>query len=111
MHVCVCGLCVDLCLLLCGVTTQSIGYVQAENYMTDIIDAMRGELRNILSKSVDAYSKQPRDKWLFDWPSQIILVVNQIFWCQEVEEAFNKLAHGNVGALKVRHSIGSKHIS
>jgi dynein heavy chain, axonemal len=75
---------------------------QAENYMTDIIDAMRNELRNILSKSVDAYAKEPRDKWLFDWPSQIILVVNQIFWCQEVEEAFSKLAHGNVGALKVR---------
>lgn len=59
---------------------------QVESYMNDIISKMRGELRNVLKDSVAAYPGVPRDKWLFDWPSQIILVVNQIFWCQEVEQ-------------------------
>lgn len=54
--------------------------------MNDIIVAMRNELRVILKNSVDDYAKKPRDKWLFDWSSQIILVVNQIFWCNEVEQ-------------------------
>jgi dynein heavy chain len=54
--------------------------------MNDIISKMRSELRSILKSSVEDYSKKPRDKWLFDWPSQIILVVNQIFWCNEVEQ-------------------------
>lgn len=35
---------------------------------------MRSELRAILADSVRAYPAKPRDAWLFDWPSQIILV-------------------------------------
>lgn len=54
--------------------------------MNDIVGKMRGELRDILRDSVTDYITKSRDKWLFDWPSQIILVVNQIFWCQEVEQ-------------------------
>jgi len=60
--------------------------LQVESYMNDIIGKMRSELRDYLHDSVMDYTKKPRDKWLFDWPSQIILVVNQIFWCQEVEQ-------------------------
>jgi dynein heavy chain len=59
---------------------------QVENYMTEIVVKMRGELRDVLRDSVVDYTTKPRDKWLFDWPSQIILVVNQVFWCQEVEQ-------------------------
>lgn len=54
--------------------------------MTEIVVKMRGELRDVLRDSVVDYTTKPRDKWLFDWPSQIILVVNQVFWCQEVEQ-------------------------
>lgn len=54
--------------------------------MNDIVGKMRDELRNILRDSVNDYTTKSRDKWLFDWPSQIILVTNQIFWCQEVEQ-------------------------
>jgi hypothetical protein len=54
--------------------------------MNAVIAKMRSELRGVLKASVGAYPGQPRDKWLFDWSSQIILVVNQIFWCQEVEK-------------------------
>lgn len=54
--------------------------------MNDIIAKMRSELRGVLKSSVAAYPGSPRDKWLFEWPSQVILVVNQIFWCQEVEQ-------------------------
>lgn len=54
--------------------------------MTEVVSKMRGELRDVLRDSVVDYTTKPRDKWLFDWPSQIILVVNQVFWCQEVEQ-------------------------
>lgn len=60
--------------------------LQVEKYMTDAVSKMRGELRDILRDSVVDYTTKARDKWLFDWPSQIILVVNQVFWCQEVEQ-------------------------
>lgn len=53
---------------------------KVEEYMNDIIQKMRNELRFIVKDSVEDYPKKPRDVWLFDWPSQVILVVNQIFW-------------------------------
>ena len=65
---------------------------KVEEYMNDIIGKMRGELRELLHASVKDYPTKPRDQWLFDWSSQLILVVNQIFWCQEVEEAFSKMS-------------------
>lgn len=60
--------------------------------MTEIVSKMRGELRDILRDSVVDYTTKSRDKWLFDWPSQIILVVNQVFWCQEVEQVRDAIA-------------------
>ena len=77
-------------------------YGQVEQYLTDIINKMRGELREITDRSVKAYPTKPRDEWIFDWPSQIILVVNQIYWCLEVEEAFQKLEKGQKNAMQVR---------
>ena len=59
---------------------------KVEEYLNSVILKMRNELRSILKDSVNDYPTKARDKWLFDWPSQIILVVNQIFWCQEVEQ-------------------------
>lgn len=59
---------------------------KVEAYMNDIVSKMRAELRGVLKASVAAYPGAPRDRWLFEWPSQIVLVVNQIYWCQEVEQ-------------------------
>lgn len=47
-----------------------------------------------LQASVEDYPTKAREKWLFDWSSQMILVVNQIYWCQEVEQAFKVGAMG-----------------
>lgn len=85
-----------------GVDVDVACMLQVEQYMTDIIFKMRGDLREILHQSVVDYPSKAREKWIFDWPSQIILVVNQIFWCQEVEEAFMNLNKGQSNALKVR---------
>ncbi len=77
--------------------------MQVEQYLTDIINKMRGELREITDRSVKAYPTKARDEWIFDWPSQIILVVNQIYWCLEVEEAFQKLEKGQKNSMQVGH--------
>ena len=53
--------------------------------MNDIISTMRSELRAILKDSVADYPTKPRHDWCFDWPSQLILVVNQIYWYVRAE--------------------------
>lgn len=42
--------------------------------MNRLVERMRAELRGILHDAVLDYPRKRRDKWLFDWPSQIILV-------------------------------------
>lgn len=73
---------------------------KVEVYMNTIIKKMRDELRLVLSDSVKDYPAKPRHQWLFDWSSQMILVGNQIFWCQEVEEAFDGMAKGDAKAME-----------
>jgi dynein heavy chain, axonemal len=64
---------------------------KVEQYMNAIIDKMRSELKTVLFQSMKAYHTKKRTEWQFDWPSQVILVVSQMFWCQEVEEAFAQM--------------------
>ena len=60
---------------------------KVEMYMNDIINKMRSELKENLFDSIQAYPNKPRHEWCLDWTSQMILVVNQVYWCQEVEAA------------------------
>ena len=39
--------------------------------MGEIVKRMRSELRGILRDSVLDYPSKPREKWLFDYPSQV----------------------------------------
>ena len=94
-----------MALLPAAVSLTIAPVLQVEDYMTDIITKMRSELREILQGSVTDYPSKLREKWLFDWPSQIILVVNQIYWCQEVEEAFAAQGKGNKNALAVSTTV------
>ncbi|EFN60095.1 hypothetical protein CHLNCDRAFT_133411 [Chlorella variabilis] len=73
---------------------------KVEAYMGRVVDKMRAELRAVMGDSVRDYPAKPREKWMFDWPSQVALMVNQMYWCQEVEEAFGQLAGGNKNAMK-----------
>lgn len=97
--------------LSAAVSRTAAPVLQVEDYMTDIITKMRSELREILQGSVTDYPSKLREKWLFDWPSQIILVVNQIYWCQEVEEAFAAQGKGNKMALAVSATVKTPKIS
>jgi len=65
---------------------------KVEEYMNACIQKMRGELKINAHDALGAYANpKPRHEWLFDWSSQMILVVNQMYWCKEVEAAFEKM--------------------
>ena len=74
---------------------------KVEEYMNLIIEKMRSELKLHCFDAMQAYGNpKPRHEWCFDWSSQLGLVVNQIYWCQEVEAAFDAMAAGDAGAMK-----------
>ena len=65
---------------------------KVEEYMNATVAKMRSELRGYLDDSIKAYPSKARTEWVFDWPSQLTLVVNQVFWTHEVDEAFANMA-------------------
>ncbi len=65
---------------------------KVEHYMNLTVGKMRSELKLVLEDTLKAYPAKPRAEWLLDWASQMILVVNQIFWTDEVGQAFNDMA-------------------
>jgi dynein heavy chain len=74
---------------------------KVEEYLNLIVDKMRSELKLHCFDAMQAYGNpKPRHEWCFDWSSQLGLVVNQIYWCQEVESAFDAIAAGDSGAMK-----------
>jgi len=73
---------------------------KVEEYMNLIIDKMRSELKVNLYDSIKAYNNpKPRHEWQFEWTSQMILVVSQIYWCQETEAAFAKMQKGDAKGM------------
>jgi dynein heavy chain len=73
---------------------------KVEEYMNLIIDKMRSELKVNLYDSLKAYNNpKPRYEWQFEWTSQMILVVSQIYWCTETEAAFAKMQKGDAKGM------------
>lgn len=50
---------------------------------------------------LQAYSAEPRAKWVKEWPGQVVICVSQIYWTLEVHEAIRK----GPQALKQYHKL------
>lgn len=53
--------------------------------MLEIEGVMRKSLKRITKDSLEQYTTTKRQKWVLDWPGQVVLAVNQIHWTVEVE--------------------------
>jgi hypothetical protein len=57
-----------------------------EAWLQDVESEMRGSLRQQAEKAKAAVASQERREWLFGWPAQIVLALDQCRWTQTVEE-------------------------
>ena len=58
-------------------------------------------LREVCKQGVHSYANTPREKWVLEWPGQVVLVVTGVYWTREVGEA---MASKEKGSLKVSES-------
>jgi dynein heavy chain len=72
--------------------TESRGLV--ERWLKEFEGVMKETVLDQVSKAIRAYSQVPRIDWVLDWPGQVVLAVNNIFWTQAVAQA---LAGGRTG--------------
>jgi dynein heavy chain len=61
-----------------------------EKWLIQVEDNMISSIRRKISESIAAYTSTPRDRWVIDWPGQVVLCVSSIFWTNEVSEAMTK---------------------
>ena len=73
---------------------------QVENWLNNLLDAMRVTIRAEFSKSMKTVTEHARDKWLMMYPAQVSLAGTQICWTNDVNSAFQKLEEGYENALK-----------
>ena len=60
-----------------------------EIWLLEVEDQMRNSLRTSIVQGMLSHAKMAKQDWIFAYPQQTILVLDQILWTQNVEKAIN----------------------
>ena len=71
-----------------------------EGWLTEVEDAMKDTLKKMLLGALTNYKKTKRDKWLKDWPGQLLITSSQINWTMDCTKALMDVEKGEKAALK-----------
>ena len=66
-----------------------------ENWMLEIQNVMQQSLLKVASDSIQAYANNTRERWILEWPGQLVLCIGQLYWTLEVTKALDE--KGNDG--------------
>jgi dynein heavy chain len=68
-----------------------------EKWLVQVERVMQSSVQEQVGKAFKAYTENPREKWVLEWPGQVVLCVGQIFWTKEVQDA---IANGGTKGLR-----------
>jgi len=60
-----------------------------EKWLVLVEHQMLASMKDVIVKAVQAYATTPRAEWVLEWPGQVILCGDQIFWTMDVTEAIS----------------------
>ena len=66
-----------------------------EKWLLQVQETMILSLQDVTKESVVAYEAQPREKWVLEWPGQVVIAAGTIYWTRDVTSSIEK------GTLKV----------
>eukprot|EP01018_Ginkgo_biloba_P016070 Gb_13037 [translate_table: standard] len=58
-----------------------------EKWLLQAKEGMLQSVQDQCAKSVVAYAETEREKWMLNWPEQVVLVVSAIYWTRSVTES------------------------
>ncbi len=53
-----------------------------------------------LREAIRNYEENQTETWQMDYPSQVVIIINQIAWSSEIETTFLRLNHGYENSMK-----------
>ena len=70
-----------------------------EKWLLQVQETMILSLQDVMKESVTAYEEKPRDKWVLEWPGQVVIAASTIYWTKDVTDAIES------GTLKVHSCL------
>ena len=67
-----------------------------EKWLLEVEQVMIASIRDVTEKAMKAYAEVPRNKWVLEWPGQVVICVGSTYWTTEVTNAITER-----GGLKV----------
>ncbi|XP_044289654.1 dynein axonemal heavy chain 3 isoform X4 [Varanus komodoensis] len=61
-----------------------------EKWLSQVEEMMLGSIRKVIEDGIGGYVEVPRNKWVLQWPGQIVICVSSIFWTEEVAQAIQE---------------------
>ncbi|KAJ3317485.1 Dynein heavy chain 3, axonemal, partial [Blyttiomyces sp. JEL0837] len=58
-----------------------------EKWLLQVEKVMQSSIHQQVSNGMKSYAETPREKWILEWPGQVVICVSQIYWTREVVEA------------------------
>uniref|UniRef100_A0A670KA86 Dynein axonemal heavy chain 3 n=1 Tax=Podarcis muralis TaxID=64176 RepID=A0A670KA86_PODMU len=58
-----------------------------EKWLSQVENMMLSSIRKVIERGIEGYDQVPRNKWVLQWPGQVVICVSSIFWTKEVSEA------------------------
>ena len=69
-----------------------------EKWLLQVQETMILSLQDVMKESVVAYNEKPRNKWVLEWPGQVVIAASTIYWTRDVNDA---IEHGTL-QVKIR---------
>ncbi|XP_072168572.1 dynein axonemal heavy chain 3-like [Diadema setosum] len=61
-----------------------------EKWLVQVEEVMISSVTKVCKDGTAAYAANPRNKWVLEWPGQVVLCVSQIYWTDEVAKAIKE---------------------
>ncbi|CAM4521786.1 dynein axonemal heavy chain 3 [Lepidochelys kempii] len=58
-----------------------------EKWLLQVEEMMLASIRQVIQDGIGGYVQVPRNKWVLQWPGQVVICVSSIYWTKEVSEA------------------------
>lgn len=57
-----------------------------EKWLLQVEKVMQASVHQQVASAVRAYAETPRERWVLEWPGQVVLCASQVYWTKEVTE-------------------------